>query len=700
MVDTKTPSVKDQSETGTIPEKILEHFRKLRDKIETDDIKSIQGWNDKMRIARNMRQGIKRVTDFPYPGAPDIPLPETDKIIRKHKPRFVMSVLSGKRLMAIKPLEGIQKVTDEMNEQAKKASLAMNWLFRKPSMEWIRKLSLNADRFLEKGHCIFKIIEKYNSRMVNKIVAIEEFTAEELTGFRALPPDQKREFLADRYGLDPDNEMDKKTLTRILKEFGEGKKVIKFSTEEVQSLPDVLTPSPEKVYVPKGTMNINKASRITNEFFLSEHDLVQLALNNILIKERVMKVIKDKDKSIKKGDDDINEQQKDRLEGIDDSSTGTDLYRIHETIEWRQPDEGKAFEKWIWVSFADVSAPEEAIIQWMQYPYEYDGWNYVKHDNEVLDDRYRSARGIPEQIRALQEFMERAINNMLTRDEINNAPMFTVRNNANLVSDTVRFIPGQRINVNDHDDIKQLTQTSNVDVSSINIAQLLKAYAEEYVGIPDQAFRNATNAGGGKTLGEIQLSTAESQFAVQLDILNWTESIKEVYTKVFFTFRERLVHPLVINGTVITREDFQFEPDITVIGSLEMADKGLQLQRSQLRLERARTAVQDGVATKVDLFNAYEDYLEKDGVKEPNDFITDPHEIAQQQITALGNQVIQLQSILQDTQSEIAQADNTLRQIETQQIRKGGPQNGGNGKARPASNQRTPAGNAPNSRAA
>jgi len=675
MPDTKKPSVKDQSET-TLPEDIKTFFKDLRDKVETNDILCREGWKDKMRIARNMRQGIKRQTDFPYPGAPDIPLPETDKIIRKHKPRFVMSILSGKRLMQIRPMEGVQVVDENLKEMAKKANLAMNWLFKTPKMDWIRKLTLNTDRFLEKGHCVFKVVEKFSSRVVNKVVAVEEFQEEELNAFRKLPIDQKREYIANRYGLDPENETDKKTLTRVLKEFNEGKKVIKFSTEEVQSLPDVICPMPEKVFVPRGTTCIDDATRITNEFFLDEHELVQLGLNNILIKERVMNVIKN-DKTVEKGDDDFNEQQKDRLEGLDDTTKG-EKYRIHETITYKQPSPDKPFEKWVFVSFADVSSPEEAIIQWMPYPYEYDGWNYVKHDNEVVDDRYLSARGVPEQIRAIQEFMERSVNSMLTRDEINNAPMFTVRNNANLVSDNVRFIPGQRINVNDHDDIKQLTQTSNVDVSSERIASMLKAYAEEYVGIPDQMFRNATNSGGGKTLGEIQLGTTEAQFAVQLDILNWTETIREVYKKVFLTFRERLVHPLVINGTIITREDFMFEPDITVIGSLEMADKGLQLQRAQLRLERARTAKADNVATGDDLFRAYEDYLEKDGVKEPNDYITDPKIIAQEQIVQLENQVIQLQSILQDTQSEIAQADNTLRQIETQIVRKSGAQ-GNNG---------------------
>ena len=123
MVDSKKPSIKDQSETKPLSDADKDFFIKLRSKVISQDIESTLGWRDKLRIARNMRQGIKRHTDFPYPGAPDIPLPETDKIIRKHKPRFVMSILSGKRLLQIRPLEGVQIVDDEMKESAKKATM-------------------------------------------------------------------------------------------------------------------------------------------------------------------------------------------------------------------------------------------------------------------------------------------------------------------------------------------------------------------------------------------------------------------------------------------------------------------------------------------------------------------------------------------------------------------------------------------------
>jgi len=83
------------------------------------------------------------------------------------------------------------------------------------------------------------------------------------------------------------------------------------------------------------------------------------------------------------------------------------------------------------------------------------------------------------------------------------------------------------------------------------------------------------------------------------------------------------------------------------------------------------------VATLDDIYNAYLDFFEKDGVKEPDDFITKPEEVQKAAITQLENQKIQLTQILQDLQSEIAQGDNTLRQISQQISRKGGGTNGG-----------------------
>ena len=86
----KEPNVKDLSETGKISQEHSEFLRDLRSKVGRDD-EDRAVWKNKIVISNNQRLGVKRYTNYPYPGAPDIPLPETDKIIKKSVAPLVMS---------------------------------------------------------------------------------------------------------------------------------------------------------------------------------------------------------------------------------------------------------------------------------------------------------------------------------------------------------------------------------------------------------------------------------------------------------------------------------------------------------------------------------------------------------------------------------------------------------------------------------
>jgi hypothetical protein len=259
---------------------------------------------------------------------------------------------------------------------------------------------------------------------------------------------------------------------------------------------------------------------------------------------------------------------------------------------------------------------------------------------------------------------------MLIRDEINNAPMFTVLNTSKISSDSVRFIPGQRIKVTQHDEIKPLYEGRATDVSSIQISQILKAYGEEYLGSVDQLFRNATNKGGGKTLGEIEQGVAVSQYIASLDILNWLDTLKKVYTKVFNVMRERLVNPLIINGEVITREDFNFVPDISPAGSLEMADKQLQAQKALARMNLVRQAYIDGLATKENVYEAYKDYFEADGVHDSNQYLTDPKVILQENITMMEQKAQQLNGLIAQQNQVIEEGEKGLDKIQGEMVKR------------------------------
>ena len=85
-----------RTEDGKPTRKQIDFMTQLRADVKTDD-EHMEPWRLKQIVSVNQRLGLKRVTDEPYPGAPDIPLPETDKLIKKSLPGKVLSAWGPKK---------------------------------------------------------------------------------------------------------------------------------------------------------------------------------------------------------------------------------------------------------------------------------------------------------------------------------------------------------------------------------------------------------------------------------------------------------------------------------------------------------------------------------------------------------------------------------------------------------------------------
>jgi len=155
---------KDKSIEPAFSQEYLKFLRDIRSKVHIDaDDKSV--WKSKMIVAINQRLGVKRYSNFPYPGAPDIPLPETDKLIKKSIPNLVLSAWSPKKMCRVRVKDGVQE-TPELKAKAQKSELVMNMFLRSSEMDWFKKLLLAADNRKQYGHCIFKISERFQCRIV------------------------------------------------------------------------------------------------------------------------------------------------------------------------------------------------------------------------------------------------------------------------------------------------------------------------------------------------------------------------------------------------------------------------------------------------------------------------------------------------------------------------------------------------------
>jgi hypothetical protein len=658
----REPNIKDKTETGKISQRLSDFLTELRASIVQDN-SDRQNWLAKMVIATNQRLGVKRWKNTPYPGAPDIPLPETDKLIRKGVPNLVLSAWAPKKKCLVRVRGGVQ-VTEILKEKAKRTEMAMNWLLSN-KMGLYKKLLMAADYAKEKGHCIFKVIEEFSSRMVHKVINLDELEEGVEEQLKALPREQKELFVADRYGLDLDDDDDEEVVDDVIDQFTSGERVIEFDVEEIESLPNIVVPLPTKIIVPSYTTDIAKATRLTYEYFRPRQWIEEQMDKGVFLK----KDIDDLDLSgiPKGGDKDIVEQQKKRNEGVTDNASHKDLYRIHEVETWWKPKKTGRAEKWVFTFFADVYDAEEALLQRIPFPFEFKYWNYDKYDDEVKDPGYYSSRGLPERMRAVQEVMERSVNNMLIRDEMNNTPIWEVLDSSELMDAQMRFAPGDKLGVGQIGaEIKRLNEPTTVDLSSERIMQLLKATVEEYLGSTDQLFRNATNVGGGKTLGEIKEGIRQSSGPLNLEVINFNETLTRVYQKVFSVMAERLGGSIFINNVEITKEDFNFPAEVKSNGSLEVSDKLLATQKAFNRLQVIAQFMQAGVVNQEDVFNALQDWLEKDGVKDPDQFSTDPKIILQGQLAQLQQAVGQLQQQAQMLQQANEKGQKDVAKVKEQ----------------------------------
>lgn len=513
-------------------------------------------------------------------------------------------------------------------------------------MDLLPKLTQFADNFMEKGFGIFKVIEEFKVERVYQMIDLDRFTEQDLEAFRALSEDEQRLFLSDKFELDL--EEDEESIDDILKQFNAGETEIEYYVDQITSFPKLIVRDSERVLFPTYMEDICQSERVTDEFFLTERQLIERGINGAYDLAKIKRNFKEAKSD--KTSDSLVDAQKNTNEGITDY-TETELYKLREAYSWRPTGPKGRYERWVITFMCDAGQAVEAAIGVRRYLD--DEWPFEMHKNEIKDSRPYSSRGIPEQIRALQQMMEKAINNMLTRDEINNNTIFTKLSKSKVQASQNQMINGQVLTVGAHDEIQQLTgNTSKVDLSSNLIVDKLKAFAEEYLGSTDQLFRNATNEGGGKTLGEIERGLQLSAQLQSLDLMLFNNTMKRVYKKIWKILRTGLIKPFYVDGVRVTQAIFDFDPEITPTGSIDSLNTNTVVQRALARVNLIIQQVQLGlIANAEDLYNAMEDLLIKDGVKDVEKFITRPEQIQQERQQAAQQQ----QAILQQAENELAQ---------------------------------------------
>jgi hypothetical protein len=640
--------IKPQELTETISKPGSERYEFIKDlaqKVRQDDMDR-QVWKDKQVVAYNARLGLKRRTNRPYPGAAEVPIPITDKFITKLKSMFV-SVATLMKKQIVVTLDDGEVVTPETKASAERIERALNNLVKKRDFGWAKKVTLFVDYFLENGHAVFKIIEKFFSRTINRTLNMgDNFSPEDLKMLKAMKRQDLILILAQREEMDPNDKEDLKQLNKAVDQFKSGKKILTFTKREIYSEPTVIPERGLRIIVPSSGTETQRLPRITHDMWMTYHELRAKADHGIYAKESVDMLDDDGGTT----DDTLTNTSWAVSEGLSTLDVRGGLFNVRECQTWYE--ENDKWEKWVftWVEQAgettdkDKEATRDIIIlQELRLPYDHGMWTYVKHDYEVKNTRWYSSRGVPEKIRGLHQTIEKMYNARLIRDELNNAPMWRVSKQLGMAGDEIRMRPGQVISA-EQGEIEMLNKGITTDVSSERLEQQAKAYAEEYLSITDFSNRSAVNQGSARTATEMQLINQSSTRQVNMDISLFLDTLSEVANHIYLLVKQSVDRPTKVGGVVLRPEDFLPRVIVSWSGSLDATDSQMQMQKAIMRMQTVMQYGQPiGIVTPDNVFNMLQDYIDADpDVDVASKYITAPQQVSMDQMSQQQEEIVRI----------------------------------------------------------
>jgi len=636
--------VKPQELTESIsPEGSERHefIRKLAAKVRQDD-QDRQVWKDKQVVAYNARLGLKRRTNRPYPGAAEVPIPITDKFITKLKSMFV-SVATLMKKQIVVTIDDGEAVTPETKMSAERIERALNNLVKKRDFGWAKKVTLFVDYFLENGHAVFKVIEKFHSKTINRTINMaDNYSPEDLKVLKSMKKEELRLILAQREEMNPTDKDDLKQIDKAIEQFKGGKKTLTFTKKEIYSEPTVIPERGLRIIVPSSGTETQRLPRICHDMWMGYEELRNLGKNGIYD----MATVESLNPEGGTTDDALTNSSWAISEGVTTLDVRGELFNVRECQAWYKN------EKWVfaWIEQAGENSdkdgnniPSIRVLQELPLPYDHGMWTYVKHDYEVKNTRWYSSRGVPEKIRGLHQTIEKMYNARLIRDELNNAPMWRVSKQLGMAGDEIRMRPGQVIQ-GEAGEIEMLNKGITTDVSSERLEQQAKAYAEEYLSIADFTNANAVNQKSPRTATEIQAVTQATTRQVNMDIALFLDTLSEVANHMYLITKQAVDRPIKVGGVMLRPEDFLVKVIVSWAGSLDATDSQMQMGKAIQRMQTVVSYGQPiGIVTPTNIFNMLQDYIDADpDVDVSSKYITAPQQASMDQMSQQQEEIVRM----------------------------------------------------------
>lgn len=601
-----------------------------------------------------------RGTTFPWPGASDIVMPLIDMKIDQMKPAYAMLIDK----INMKPMNS------QALKNARNADLTYDWLLNHRMDGYKKSMLYVIDDMLMYGWGIAKITHNYELVKVKKTVTAQDLP-ERILRYRErfllvkneteqkqiirelkeMPPQmalgqpmpvtmsQLRSALkADaelEFGLSRDEKEDEAALNSLTDLLMGKTRVAEITfLEEKHNEPVVSCIPPYDFIVPWQTLGLQSADWCVHRMYYSKNSLKATTLERDWSKKALQNIVEFGGQN-RSFENEVEQSQNER-EGMGafmtDKKKRIDNIEIWEVYTNLYEESGRKIKV-----VMTLHPYTKEILKIRHLPFDHGKWPFVQFPFEANSIRFHSSRGIPEKLKDIDREMTAQHRAKINRMTIANAPTFKYRLGSKINPNSIHWTPGEFIPVLNMQDLEPVV-IPNIDISFEREENILRIWADQYIGTMDAAASSALNFREPRSATEVAAieGSVRSSMSVRGDI--FMDSLKELHGMiwdVWINLGPRKFEAIVGSYAPrkYTRQEIQGDFDIVPVGKIGEYNSEAEAQKALNRLMIMLKIPPQmlGMQYEVNYGEAFIDWLEKDGLKSARAFIRErsPQEIQQ-----------------------------------------------------------------------
>lgn len=592
---------------------------------EIEDAKNMKlRWGQKLDFYYRLRYRLRRTKDWPFVGCSNIGLPTIEKFLRKIK-ASLFNVFWGIRPHAVIIPENPQNF-----DVAMRLEHYLDWLLE-VKVKFAKKLAIALDKMLQEGFVVLEplwVIRDERRKFEIDLKGLPKDIVNQIFAPLDVNDEMIVEQIAKIFDVDMSESVREENLRAITDALAKLKsghdKVMLTVCDETYNNVDVNVHDAENVYVPSDAgIDPQECRFIAYEVYEPWDVAKQKADYGVYDKSVFAEMEALREASLKspsQGKSSFNSDRttdalKDQREGIERANNQSRAIKLLRTYKWHDLDGDGVEERCVF-----IMAPEwKKCLKAFPFPYSHRKWPCVRLNAELTDDRWYSARGIPEMLEDIAKEIDTQHNQKIDQQTIRNVPMFTYRSGV-VNSRFVKFIPGQAIPVNGltplEDAVKVLrNESSNAEYSYRDEEMLLKLEVQELYGVQDFSLQSVVNRRQPRTASEVMAQQQSGSTIFNLDSLLMAEDLSELLNQIIQLTQQYL--PDEVFFTVVgegasarlTREEIQGQFFGRVRGNDINTNPSKRLEMAQARQQYLMNPyfIQTGIVTPI---NAYMDAKE------------------------------------------------------------------------------------------